>query len=1101
MRTRVVFLPLLFFVLQAPVISQTAEQKLHPRYPELLNHNRAFQSAYKRGDYKTALGEAQTAVKIAREIFGPEAQPTATTYNDLGIVYEAIGKYDRAIELYQAALRIRLKKPGTPHPQIAITYGSLGGAYKSKGEYGRAIEYYRKALEIADKTPGFNRTTIAITYGNLGAVYQLRGEYEQAIDYNRKALSILTKNPNRDPSHVATTYNNLGEAYRSTGEYNRALEYFRKSLKIVIKMWSSSHPSAAITFNNLGLTYELMGRYNRAVTYFRRALVIFINKLDSEHPYVAITLNNSGQVYNSKGEYKRAIEYYQQALVIFKKKLNADHLNIAVVYNNLGSVYEAEGDYERAIEYYRKNLAILNKRPKPGHPYVATTYNNLGSVYEAKGEYDRSIEYYQKSLRIKLKNFGPGRLRLANTYNNLGGAYESKGEYGQAIEYYQKSQAILLKKLGSEHPRVMAAYGNLASVYENKGEYDRALKYYQEAEKRMNRGENRHFNITINANIAVMHEQAGRKNQAIKKFKHVINLILRYRRELGRHKSNFMSRYIPVFDRFIALEIQRGPEYHSAAFRVDIQKRGLSIAEDLSREVALERGGLPESKRAQIVKLSDEIQSLSWRRQSLEKRKKYKLAKKLLDQLLLLEGRRQELDHKLLNDYPRYANLLRPHPPTIKQLQDGLQSDEIMLSYTLALSQPGVFAVTKKAGLRYIALKTNIKKITRTIRNLRELYTGTPDRDRSAFKTIKGKTGVIYWNSRVFKNKYKIKGQEVFARVKIKQDRFLQPLTEKGFRYRYEKIGSFTGYLSAEDLEDIRDDLKKELYDLLLSPILKQEEYKNAKRLIVIPDGPAYYLPFHLLLRDKGLKVKLAHSPIVWRQLRASKKTPAKLAALIVGNAIYPSGRGLPGANAELNTIAARIYKNPAERSRHVLTGERAGTWEIFRLNKNRRLQNYRILHFGVHGVLDDEKPDLNSLYLSDPHELERSQPATARRLRDKYGELGDGHLRLGAIKTLRLNADLVVLSACDTSIGHEMGGEGMVALPQAFLIAGARNVVASLWPVDDQATARFMNYFYTFLHGAKEAPAEALRLAREYMQKGIYTDPYYWAGFVIYGE
>jgi CHAT domain-containing protein len=150
-------------------------------------------------------------------------------------------------------------------------------------------------------------------------------------------------------------------------------------------------------------------------------------------------------------------------------------------------------------------------------------------------------------------------------------------------------------------------------------------------------------------------------------------------------------------------------------------------------------------------------------------------------------------------------------------------------------------------------------------------------------------------------------------------------------------------------------------------------------------------------------------------------------------------------------------------------------------------LGQYRIIHFATHGVLDSEHPELSGLVLS---------------LYDKYGQPQDGFLRLNDIYNMELPADMVVLSACNTGLGKDVKGEGLIGLTRGFMYAGVPRVVASLWKVDDEATAELMKQFYRSMLREKKPPAEALREAQVALwRQKRWRAPYFWAAFVLQGE
>jgi CHAT domain-containing protein len=153
----------------------------------------------------------------------------------------------------------------------------------------------------------------------------------------------------------------------------------------------------------------------------------------------------------------------------------------------------------------------------------------------------------------------------------------------------------------------------------------------------------------------------------------------------------------------------------------------------------------------------------------------------------------------------------------------------------------------------------------------------------------------------------------------------------------------------------------------------------------------------------------------------------------------------------------------------------------------NGALSKYRYVHLATHGVIDFDHPELSGIVLS---------------MVDENGKEQDGYVRLYEIYNLNLPAELVVLSACQTGVGKQIKGEGLIALTRGFMYAGAARIVASLWKVDDSATAALMAQFYKEMFTNGKKPAAALRAAQKYMsEQRRWQSPYYWAGFVLQGE
>ncbi|HEV2844882.1 MAG TPA: CHAT domain-containing protein, partial [Thermoanaerobaculia bacterium] len=285
---------------------------------------------------------------------------------------------------------------------------------------------------------------------------------------------------------------------------------------------------------------------------------------------------------------------------------------------------------------------------------------------------------------------------------------------------------------------------------------------------------------------------------------------------------------------------------------------------------------------------------------------------------------------------------------------------------------------------------------------------------------------------------------------------------------------------------------------MLLGPAAKR---LGGRRLVVVADGALQYIPFGALLSPDTVldRHEMAYLPsasalAVQRQLLARRPPAPRLIALLADPVFGPgdprltsvtrSGEGtiferLPASRQEAESIAA--LAPPGEAT--LALGFEAALPRVL----GDRLSGFRIVHFATHGVIDAERPALSGLALS---------------MVDEKGGSREGFLHLHDIYNLRLDADLVVLSGCRTALGREVRGEGLIGLARGFQYAGARRVLASLWRVEDRATAALMERFYRALWIEKLAPAAALRAAQlDVRQQRRWRDPYFWAGFVLAGD
>ena len=359
------------------------------------------------GDYPKALTYFQLVLRQSLRQYGEENEWTATSYNNIGYVYDRQGDYSKALEQYFKSLAINKNVFGPEHPYVATSYNNIGCVYANQGDYGKALEYYSKALVIWERVLGTEHPKVALSYSNIGSVYYGQGDYPKALEYHFKALAIREKVLGAEHPDVATSYNNIGYVYDSQGDYSKALEFHFKALAIFEKVLGAEHPDVATSYNNIGLVYNRQGNYFKALEYYFMALAIYEKVLGAEHPYVATSYDNIASVYNSQGNYSNALEYHFMALAIYEKVLGAEHPDIATSYNDIGIVYYNQSDYPKALEYYFMALAIYEKVLGAEHPDIATSYNNIGAVYVHQGDYSKALEYFFKALAIREKVFGP----------------------------------------------------------------------------------------------------------------------------------------------------------------------------------------------------------------------------------------------------------------------------------------------------------------------------------------------------------------------------------------------------------------------------------------------------------------------------------------------------------------------------------------------------------------------------------------------------------------------------------------------------------------------------------------------------------------------
>jgi|GEM_PF-1523379 len=1046
----------------AVLFAKTAEPKKHPKYPRFMQHYQAGRSAHQRGDYNTALKEAKLVLRAGLEIYGPDTV------------------------------------------EMASIYSNLAGAYGSKGDYGNAIIY------------------------------------------NQKALAVLKKNSREKSTYAGTLYLEIGRSYFSSGNADGTIAAGKKAEAIYKKNHGPRHLYVAYAWELIASGESIKGNYNRVITLNRKTIEVYRKTGGKMETSLGRVYINLGEAYRAMGDYNRAMEHHRMALKIYKEVPGKGSSYTATAYNYIGGVYKSMAQYPEAISHYKKSCAIYKKVLGEKHSFVGTSYVNIGGAYELHNKLDMAIEYYKKALPIYRATLGENHVYMAVLYNNLGLASKRMNNFKNALTWYRRALNLYRKTLPKSHPYIAIALVNLANLNKKKGDARSALPLYLKAVHVASQGTDRTTYIETLDHLAVMYHDMNRPEDEARTYEKIISLVLKYRIEIGRGKEQFTGRYIKYFNLLIQYELSR--KNYRRAFILDSMRRGLSITENMSLRDALRGGSVKGEDSEKLLARISSIEKLKSRMSALSSSGNKNEADKVLKSIWKEEEKMQAIDTSLSKKYPRYAALRNPRAPSIGEMQKKLRPGEAIFSYSLGGTRPVIFIITPRGEVSVVHLnKKQVASLHMMSRNLHTIFRsriGT-----SEFFKIRTPEGrLIIWNRHLEKARYRQQGDTVYTGttrgITVAKRPGKDPLT-KGQK----KLGKIEGKMSHLEAGRYAVKLCGLLHEMLVKPALV-EAGNSTKRLIIIPDGPLYYIPFGLLQNINGkilhekYRHTLIHSAVVWNILRSNRaKKKWQYPLLAVGNAIYRRGHtsgktitsstdrraytddhpeslkksritgsrsaekpdfpNLPGTAREVAAISKMVYGSQKLSIPHTLTGIKANEDIITRMVKNGKIRKYRVIHFAVHGMLVDNAPSLNALVLTMPHIAQKYNKKQYRKYETKYGKpFRDGFLRLDEIKTLRLNADLVVMSACETSLGKEISGEGMVGLPQAFLIGGSANVIASLWAVDDAATSKLMELVYKNIIKKNLPPSEALRQAQLTFRKHkVYYSPYFWAAFSIYGD
>ena len=986
-----------------------------------------------------------------------EQQPTTESFK------KAIEKFQQSIPFCQAA-----KEPSWEATDLYL----LVGAYTFLRDKQKALDFANQALPIAEAAvnqPGEEDRRLGIkvkanTFLYIAGIHSEFGDRKQALENLMKALPLSRSID--DPVGEVSALTSMGTAYNDIGDYARALDSYNQSLVITRKLGDQGVEGNLL--NNICAVSSRLGDYKHAMEFCTQALSI-----RREHKFQlgeATTLNNIGNIYSDSGEYQKALDFYIQAKDLYK--VAGTPQAQAVTLNNIAFLYALMGDYEKAINVYSEALEIF--RTVHDQYREAHVLGNIAATYGKLKEFRKALEINEQALA--LQRVVGNRASEANALTNIADCYSNLGEKQKALEYLNQSLA-LHRTIGD--PRTLAkTLRSLGALYLDSGQHPKALDYFNEALELTRAIGDRNADAATLSYLARLERDRGDLVQSRKRIEESLAAIESLRVSVKSQQlraslvASVRKYYEFEIDVLMRLHQQHPSEgFDAAALAASEKSRARSLLEMLAEANAEIRQGvdpqLLERERYLRVVIADKAERQTRLLSSKHTDEQAKVAATEIDSLTT---EYEQVVARIRETSPRYAGLTQPLPLDLKQIQtEVLDSDTVLLEYALGEERSFLWAVTQNSINSFELQKREVLEAA-----ARRLYEVLTERNR------------------LVKNE-----------------------TPEQRRLRLER--SDAEYASAA----------RALSDLLLQPVASE---LGTKRLLIVGEGLLQYVPFGGLpapMANKG-DLSTAYRPLVVeheiinlpsasvmdvlrRETTGRKPAPKTLAVLadpvfqnddpriaavknhsVTHQGALPSDVSRSARDAGLDGfVRLRFTRQEADEIAKFASSEKRLEALDFVASRatatSPELGQYRILHFATHGLINNQNPELSGMVLS---------------LVDEKGQPQNGFLRLYEIYNLKLGADLVVLSACQTALGKEVQGEGLNGLARGFMYAGAPRVVASLWQVDDRATAQLMKRFYEEMLGHGLRPAAALRAAQVSMQSDKrWASPHFWAGFTLQGE
>lgn len=790
----------------------------------------------------------------------------------------------------------------------------------------------------------------------------------------------------------------------------------------------------------LGMTYEKAGEPQKAMEAFKQALAI-ARSLGDKYRQARMIEWIAG-VQKTIGELENGLQGQIEASRLYRE--SGDRIAEVQMLDTLGGSYNNLGEHDLARDYFDRALAIYQELGYGDD--IAAMHRAIGYSYSLEYQWDKALASYKKGLAAA-QTSGSKRQQAIN-HALIGDEYARAGDRTRALHHVEK--ALELAKSFSNGILELGVLFNVGSAYYRLGEYDKALAHYDPPLQRYRLIGNKRSEAITLKRIAEALRGKGRFAEARAALERSIELMEFVRDRAGGpdQRAAFVATLYTIYEAYIDILMR----LHEAAPAMGHAEAALAFTEKVKMRslvelLALARVDLRENIDPELLKRERSLnESVTEKLDELAAllRGKFTEAQKS-DAERELEGLKGELaqvEAEIRRAAPRYASIIAPQPLSVRDLQQRVLDDEsVLLEFKLDDERSYLWAVTRQ-GVQSYRLPAG-PLIEAQARRVHALMTGKG-------QVRAGPSDAAYW----------------------------------------EEADKLSRMILAQVAGVIR-----------------------GKRLVIVADGALQYLPFAALpspvekTKPSGRPLMLDHeivnlpSASVLDVLRREygKRQPAPKAAAILADPVYTTDdarvsvktSGVRGSDGRTGFKRLLFSRSEAETILSVTASQQNLLALDFdpdrRLAMSPELSKYRIIHFSTHGILDSRRPELSGLVLSQV---------------SKTGEPQPGLLRLHEIYNLRLNADLVVLSACQTGLGKDVRGEGLIGLTRGFMYAGAPRVVASLWQVDDAATSALMKEFYRGMLVRNLTPAAALRAAQlEMLKKKAWQSPYYWGAFVLQGE
>ncbi len=972
-----------------------------------------------------------------------------------------------------------------------------------KRRYKDAYQIAQKMLPLVTTEPDTIQATI---WENISKLENWIGDQKTAEKAALKSIELWEQVPARQQVIRA----HLTNVYLKGQKYDLARKNQLDLLAGIAREEGEISDKYQRAFLKLGIVYEKELEHSEAEKIYQKVLK-YCEKNKSSIDLYQFALYSTGAMYFNTGDIDLALPYFEDLAIFAKTNHGEEDIKYAKALLGLAAVEQAQGRLEEMEAHSLKALHIIEKSYGKGHPYATSVLYNLVLIYRS-GRYknhDKAEAIYEQILQIREKDRGKNNEDYAAAAMSFGSFYlDNKKDYKLAERYLLEADGIWRKTVGIKHFSFAKNLAYLASLYHQKGLDEKALQAFFQAKKiweDIDKTQHAEYGNILSKLVDFYIEKAAYKKAKEYSYSLINAQVVdtSYQADENNLKGLVDQKLYVTNQVLTGLKLVH--EIHLLEYDLDSNKKHLELAFEAT-QIGLE---ISNNMRKEFTSEKDKLNNLSvvavFASLAIE-------AGMQLDEQVyfpLLFGYAEQNKSILLLDALKGDDVrqIGRLPDSLSQEELRLQKEKATIEKAIAEQPKGV--ISQSIVEKRIAISTAIQKFQKNIEiNYPDYYELKYENKIATITNVQQSMeqntclleyfvvdSMVYLFAVDRENRKLFKIEVTAGQLKRKIKELRQSLSNYNEVIKNSK-NNFREYTTTAQW----------FYEKMVAPALVNKA--AIKRLVIITDGELGHLPFEVFLTEPTIKQRVEYKdlPYLMNQYTISYHYSATL---------YSSDRNKSSSNnnhqvlayaatydqsdidstmqrkARINTIRQHLKAIPAVKKEvNALAAFLQGEFYVGAAANEGSFKeqagNYGIIHLAMHGILNKEKPLLSSLAFT-----------------ENYDTLQDNFLEADEIAQLDLNADLVVLSACETGYGKFEQGEGVVSLARSFMYAGVPSLVVSLWQVNDNSTSVIMQHFYQNLSEGQPKD-EALRQAKKYYiehAEGIATHPAYWAAFIQLGN